>query len=84
MHEQLTLDELSLPSYAIGEEVYFIYRNENTIAPAKGRVISYMRMDSLNTQYLVQGKTFSKWLFDTKIYGSLEELIKDFESVLII
>ena len=71
------------PKFKIGDEVYFIYKSGSVVAPAKGRIVNVWRMDSLNTKYIIMGKSFTTDRYDTQVYASLGELKDDFFSVLI-
>ena len=57
--------------FKIGDEVYIMRNNKIFV----GRVKAVYEMDSLNTKYLIDGDTYSEWCFDTKVYGSVTELL---------
>lgn len=83
MSDQMSLDLFREPRFKIGDEVWFIYRSGSVVAPAKGRIVNLWVMDELNTKYIIVGKSFSTDRYDTQVYASMEELEKDFFSVIV-
>ena len=76
--QELVID----PEFKIGDLVYFMLVRGNNASIACGRIILVLKMDNLNTKYVVQGTTFTKTLFDTKIFATLDELIANLTGVI--
>lgn len=57
--------------FKIGDEVYIMRENRIFV----GRVRGVYEMDALNTKYLIDGDTYSEWVYDTKVYSNVTELL---------
>lgn len=67
-----------MPKHKLYDEVYFMRNNSIYV----GRIMAVHVIDSLNTLYLIQGDTYSEYVYDTKVYGNVVELVDDLKGVI--